>query len=135
MSATAVAAETPTLTFPAGIPGFPDSEQFVLSSLGDETPFMVLRPHEGERPEFVVVPPMAFFPEYAPEIDDQMADALELTSADDALLLVVVNVGGGVGSATANLLGPIVVNRRTRRAAQVILTNSGFDVRTPLFNG
>ena len=34
--------------------------------------------------------------------------------------------------ATLNLLGPIVVNRFTLEAAQVVLSSSGYSVRAPL---
>ncbi len=71
--------------------------------------------------EFVVTHPGLFFPDYEPEIDDDTADRLELKSADDALLLVIVTVADPVADSTANLLGPIVVNRHTRAAAQAVL--------------
>jgi flagellar assembly factor FliW len=44
-------------------------------------------------------------------------------------VLVVVTVDPDVGGATANLLAPIVVNARTRQAAQVILSGSDWPVR------
>ena len=82
--------------------------------------------------EFVVVPPGPFFPDYAPEVDDDVVDALELTSADDAVVLVIVTVADPVDRSTANLLGPIVVNRRTHRGAQVVLSPEEHDPRRPL---
>ena len=47
--------------------------------------------------------------------------------------MVIVNVGDDPGSATANLLAPIVVNRHTREAAQVVLTDGDHPLRAPLF--
>jgi flagellar assembly factor FliW len=44
---------------------------------------------------------------------------------------VVLTVGEDAGSATANLLAPIVVHARTRRAAQVIVEGS-HPLRAPL---
>ena len=82
--------------------------------------------------EFVVTHPGLFFPDYAPEIDDDTADRLELKSADDALLLVIVTVTDPVAASTANLLGPIVVNRHTRAAAQAVLGASGYNTREAL---
>ena len=127
----------PELHFDGGLPGFPDVRRFVLVRLGDElSPFSVLRsvdsPDDPSGVEFVVTHPGLFFPDYAPEIDDDTAGRLELESADDALLLVIVTVADPVATSTANLLGPIVVNRHTRRAAQAVLATSGYELRAPL---
>jgi len=130
--------ELPELHFASGLPGFPDARRFVLVRLGDEaSPFSVLRSLDdgpGDVPglEFVVTHPGLFFPDYEPEIDDDIAGRLELKSADDALLLVIVTVTDPVAASTANLLGPIVVNRHTRAAAQAVLGNSGYATREAL---
>ena len=128
----------PELYFAGGLPGFPDARRFVLVRLGDEaSPFSVLRSLDDgpdDRPglEFVVTHPAMFFPDYEPEIDDDVAGRLELKSAEDALLLVIVTVADPVSASTANLLGPIVVNRHTRSAAQAVLGNSGYATREAL---
>ena len=131
--------ELPELNFASGLPGFPDARRFVLVRIGDElSPFSVLRSLDGGSPEhgaaieFVVTHPGLFFPDYAPEIDDDTAERLELKSADDALLLVIVTVTDPVATSTANLLGPIVVNRHTRAAAQAVLGASGYNTREAL---
>lgn len=130
--------DVPELHFASGLPGFPDVRRFVLVRLGDElSPFSVLRSLDDEAAdapavEFVVTHPRLFFPDYEPEIDDDTAGRLELKSADDALLLVIVTVTDPVAASTANLLGPIVVNRHTRAAAQAVLGNSGYATREAL---
>ena len=130
--------QLPELHFAGGLPGFPDVRRFVLVRLGDElSPFSVLRSLDGNTgdsagPEFVVTHPALFFPDYEPEIDDDVAGRLELKSAEDALLLVIVTVADPVSASTANLLGPIVVNRHTRAAAQAVLGNSGYATREAL---
>ena len=70
--------------------------------------------------------------DYEPEIDDETVARLDLGSADDALLLVIVTVAKPIEASTANLLGPIVVNRHTRAAAQAVLGNSGYATREAL---
>jgi flagellar assembly factor FliW len=124
----------PELYFADGLPGFPDVRRFVLVRLGDESsPFSVLRSlDDGIDVEFVVTHPALFFPGYEPEIDDDTVNRLDLKSADDALLLVIVTVADPVAASTANLLGPIVVNRHTRAAAQAVLGNSGYATREAL---
>jgi len=136
VSPTAVAepvVDSQELFFENGLPGFPEARRFTLIRWGDdESPFSILRSLEDESLEFVVVPPIVFFPDYAPELDDSTAGRLDLQTAEDAIVLAVVTLGDKPTDATANLMGPIVVNRHTNRAAQAVLAQSGYDLRTPL---
>jgi flagellar assembly factor FliW len=126
-------ADTAELLFESGLPGFPDAHRFTLIRWGDDdSPFSIMRSLEHEGLEFVVVPPMVFFPDYEPEIDDTTAERLELERGDDALLLAMVTLGATAADATVNLLGPLVVNRHTNRAAQAVLASSAYELRTPL---
>lgn len=81
--------------------------------------------------QFVVAPPAVFFPDYAPDLDDDSAARLDLADAEDALLLVVLTVGADLATSTANLLAPIVVNTRTLSAAQVVVADD-WPLRAPL---
>jgi flagellar assembly factor FliW len=124
------------LYFEHGLPGFPDAHRFTLVRWGDEeSPFSILRSLEQEGLEFVVVPPVVFFPGYTPEVDDTTVGRLDLKTSDDAILLAVVTLGDKPVDATANLMGPIVINRHTRRAAQAVLATSGYELRAPLVGG
>jgi len=147
----------PEIRFVRPLPGFPGLSRFVLVTLGDERsadpepadgadrspapgagdgdatgPVPVLYELRSiEQPEirFLVVVPSAFFSDYAFELDDATCAALGLSDAADALVLVIVTVGGGEGRTTANLMAPVVVNGRTRTAAQVILSGSDWPIR------
>lgn len=125
-------AEAAELRFSGGLPGFPDHERFSLEPWGPEgTPFVTLRSLDGDL-RFVAVDPEEFFPDYDVEIDGQTAASLELTSPEDALVLVIVTVPDDPREATANVLAPLVVNRSSRQAAQVILYDRGHEVGRPL---
>jgi flagellar assembly factor FliW len=118
------------LDFGGGIPGFPASRHFKLEKLAPELqPFCVMRSVDDTGISFVLVAPGAVFPDYTIEIDEQHVANLELASADDAMVLTIVTLGH---PPTANLLGPLVVNRRTRTAAQVVQYQSSYRVAEPL---
>lgn len=121
----------PELMMLGGLAGFPDAQRYALVELAQTSPLFMLRSLDVPGLEFVVAPPALFFPEYAPEVDDATAARLALIDAADALLLVVLTVGEGIGTATANLLAPIVINQRTRAAAQVVLQGD-WPLRAPL---
>lgn len=124
--------EIPVLDMVEPLPGFPGHRRFALARLDDAGVLCALRSLDDPDLRFLVVPPGAFFADYAPEIDDQTAQALEADSADDVLALVMVNPGESARSATANLLAPVLVNHRTRRAFQVVLDDSALPLRAPL---
>ena len=128
-------AELPEIRFVRPVPGFPGLTRFVLVRLGDETDdddsAVLYELRSVERPEvcFMVAVPAAFFPDYDVELDAHACDDLGLSDAGDALVLVVLTIGSDPSATTANLLAPVVVNARTRRAAQVILSGSDWSVR------
>ena len=131
MSAVLTEPDLLTLSLAGGVAGFPQSERYALVELSPTSPFFRLCSLDQPALDFLVVPPAVFFPEYAPEIDDASAARLGLTDAEDALLLVVITVGEDAGAATANLMAPVVINARTRQAAQVIVEGT-FPLRAPL---
>lgn len=118
------------LSFLAPPPGFAPHTDFALTPVeGAEGLFAM---QALDRPELRVflVDPGTVVTGYAPVIGDEQAADLDLASADDALLLVVAHPGpDGV---SVNLMAPVVVNRATGRAAQVILEEQGYALRTPL---
>ncbi len=132
MTAAAPEAEAPTIELIEPMPGFPDARQFHLVELAAGGALYALRSAEDPSLRFLVVPPTVFFPDYAPEIDDAAATRLGLTSAEDAVVLLVVTPGETPADATANLLAPVVVNTATRQAAQVVLTDAALPLRAPL---
>jgi flagellar assembly factor FliW len=96
---------------------------------GDQGLLYELRSLERPEVRFLVAVPTPFFPDYTIELDEAACTELDLHDAGDALVLVVLTVGPEAGGATANLLAPVVVNARTRHAAQVILSGSDWPVR------
>lgn len=123
--------EIPVIEMVEPMPGFPGRTRFALVQLDESGVLCALRSVEDPDLRFLVVPPNVFFPDYAPEIDDATVSSLGIVSADDVLVLVVVNPGDSAGAATANLLAPVLVNTVSRQAGQVVLTDD-LPVRAPL---
>lgn len=121
----------PVLDFVGPVAGFAAHRAFVLTEIDPASIMCAMRAVDDPDVRFLVIPPGPFFPDYAPEISDDWASTLELTSAEDALVLVIVNPGTGVVDATVNLLAPIVINTVTLRAAQVVL-DADLPLRSPL---
>ena len=76
--------------------------------------------------------PIPFFPDYAPEVGDDVVADLAIRSVDDVIVLLVLNAGESLSTTTANLVAPVVVNPTTLRARQVILDDPSLSLAAPL---
>lgn len=121
------------LDFPVGIVGFAQHRRGEVFHLADQLPFQWLRLHGPSPLHFVVIDPAGLIPNYAPELFDDDAAALGITDSADALVLNIVTVRDQASTATVNLVGPIIINRHTRAARQVVIANhSQYSARHPL---
>jgi flagellar assembly factor FliW len=122
--------ESKILTFPGGLLGFPDIERFAVVDAGDGDTYFWLQSVDDPQLAFLAAVPWAFFPDYEPVLSDADQEALDLTTASDATLFCLLTITEE--AVTANLLGPLVVNSRTREGRQVVLGDSEYSTRTAL---
>ena len=54
---------------------------------------------------------------------DSDLEAIGLENPEDVLVMAIVTIPQGSGPITANLMGPIIINRKTRLAAQSIVAD------------
>jgi len=124
--------EIPVIEFAHPMPGFPEHRRFALVELDEDGVLCTLRSLDDPDLRFLVASPMPFFPDYAPEVEDDVVADLAITDAAEVLVLLVLTAGASLADTTANLLAPVLVNTTTRRAAQVILDDTTLSVATPL---
>ncbi len=124
--------DLPVIEFVSPMPGFPDRLRYVLVRLDEDAPVYALSSLDDPDLRFLVLPPLPFFPGYAPEIDQETLDLLGVRDIDRILILLVVTAGDTPAQATANLLAPILVDQDTMRAVQAILGSSGLGLAAPL---
>ena len=118
------------LEFATPPPGLRDLRSFQLTAVDDTGFLFTLRSTDEPDVRLFLVPPRAYFPDYAPSLDGSTRDSLALED-DDAVLLVVVHPGQGAEPPTANLLAPVAINPATGRALQVVL-DGDWPLRAPL---
>ncbi len=120
------------IRIPSGLLGFEHLKDYELIANPDEEPFLWLQVAAQPDLAFLLVPPFLVSPDYHPNIPDDDVEVLGLRAAEDAELLNIVTLRGSSG-ATVNLKGPIVINRHTRMAKQVVLNNaSEYSVQHPM---
>jgi flagellar assembly factor FliW len=120
------------LHFPDGLPGLPDLERFVIVELRADGAFQQLQSLDNIDVSMIVCVPWLFFPDYAPVLSDVEQAELGLASADDAVLFVPVSFDSETRQVFLNLLGPFVVNAKTRVGRQLVLTGTDYSTRTPI---
>ncbi len=94
---------------------------------------------QGGRPienlTLLVTSPGILWRDYEVQIDDAMVEELELSGSEDAALLAIVHPRKPLSESTANLYSPIVINRRTGFADQLVPAATekeiGWSLRTP----
>jgi len=119
--------DMPIIDMAVPMPGFPAHRQFVLVRLNDDGLLYAFTSLQNPELRFLVAPPEPFFPDYAPEIENEVFAALNTKDPDRLLVMVVITAG--VNETTANLLAPIIIDRDSRRAMQVVLNDSKMPVR------
>ena len=114
-----------TFALPHGIIGFRDYTRAELLYVPDHLPFLWMKLHgPTDSVHFVVVEPGGLIAGYEPELFDEDACAVGITDASEAMVLNIVTLEQHRPlEATANLVGPIIVNRRTRLGRQFVIAN------------
>ncbi len=108
------------IEFPQGIPGFSGKKRFVLLKEGDG-PFYWLQSLDDPSLAFVVTNPLFFAPDYRIKLHrDQLKD-IDLTDLANGEVWVFVSIRREPFRVTINLQAPILVNRVTGLAKQVLL--------------
>ena len=122
--------ESVTLEFPHGLLGFETETRFAVVPEGVDGIYSWLQSVTTPALAFLAASPHFFFADYAPDVDDSDIMVLDLQNENETLLLCLITIDGDAIS--ANLLGPIVVNTRTRKARQVVLSEKRWTTREPL---
>ncbi|MDE2573307.1 MAG: flagellar assembly protein FliW [bacterium] len=125
-------ADDDVIEFPWGIPGFAHHRRFLVLTLEAQEPYLWLQSLDDPGIALPIVNPWDIFPDYKPSLPYYARVALELDNPGDFVIYCVVVCTAGAEELTMNLLAPIVINLKQRRARQVMLESSAYAVRQPI---
>ena len=113
------------IELPQGIIGFANYKRAELLYMPDHLPFLWMKLHgPTDNLHFIVIEPGGIIPGYEPEIFDEDAEQLGITDPTQAMILNIVTLRKqNPVEATVNLIGPVIVNRRTRVGRQLVISN------------
>lgn len=124
--------ETMVVTLPSGLVGFPEAKRFVVLEVDGEDDLYWLQSLDDGSLAFLAMAPWSSFPNYDPVLSESDQLELGVEHISEASVLCLLSVDRDKRRVTANLLGPIIINARTRNARQVVQTESLWPVALPL---
>ncbi len=117
--------ETTQIEVPFGLIGLTHLRRFEMTVVDRGWPFVQMKAIGEDELHFLAIDPRGVIAGYELELNDEDAEALGLEDEDDALIYNIATVHSTQPQhVTVNLIGPLVVNRRTLIGKQVIIANS-----------
>ena len=129
--------EDKIVTFQDGIIGFPEMKRFALlhdEELGAGAGIRFLQSLDEPGFAMPVMDPLAVKPDYDPEVDDELLATAGNITEENLLVLVTVSIPGDLKKMSVNLQGPIIINIDEHRACQLIVENSSYPVKYPVYD-
>ncbi|MEC9487918.1 MAG: flagellar assembly protein FliW [Halanaerobium sp.] len=122
------------IKFTQGLPGFENYREYVLLTLPGPNPFFILQSVEEQELAFITVDPWEVVSGYEVNINDGDKSFLKITNKEEVLILVIGTIHEELSDMTVNLAAPLIINVRAKLGKQIILEESGYAVRQPIFS-
>jgi flagellar assembly factor FliW len=119
--------ERQKIVFPQGLFGFEMYTDYVLMD-AERQPYYWLQAMDSQGAAFILISPFLFRPDYEVNIGNDELSCIGLDKAENALVFAIATVPPD-GPMTANLQGPLIINRDSRMGRQVILTDPRWKTR------
>lgn len=110
-----------------GLPGFADAKRFAVMDHNETDSFSWLVSLDDPNLAFVIANPWHFFPGYDPAVSPRHLKGLDITDPEHLEIVVMATFQGR--KVSLNLSAPVLINRDSRRAAQVILEDPRYSTR------
>jgi len=120
--------EKQKVTILQGLFGFEDYTEYVILDAEHE-PFLWLQSVNEKEIAFIIINPFIFRNDYEANITDEGLAEIGIKSPDNALIFVIVTIPQDGGAMTANLQGPLIINKETMTGMQAILTDTKWKTR------
>jgi len=120
--------ERQKIYFPFGILGFEKLQYYVLLD-APQKPFYWLQSLDVLEIAFILVDPLLFRPDYSLSVPQEELEEIGIEKSEDILVFAIVTIPENTERMTANLQGPIIINRRNRVGRQSINNEARWKVR------
>jgi flagellar assembly factor FliW len=129
--------EEDVFEFPQGLPGFEAEKRFLCIERPALRPVVFLQSLSNPELCFVTLPARSVDPGYELMVGPEERKLLgaapgETTSWEQSIACLAIVCLPDEGAPTANLLGPVVLSRETRKGVQAVRDDSRYSAITPL---
>jgi flagellar assembly factor FliW len=115
--------ERQKINFPQGLFGFEDFKDYVLID-AEHQPFFWLQSLDDQEIAFILINPFLFRPDYEVNINNEDLSEIGIKSPENALIFAIITIPQDGTSMTANLQGPLVINREKMTGMQAVLADA-----------
>ncbi|MCX7678604.1 MAG: flagellar assembly protein FliW [Spirochaetes bacterium] len=128
--------EKQIIDFPEGILGFDFVKRFaILDDAYPGSPFRWMQAVDEPTLAFVIILVSDFIADYELDISQGDYEAVGAKSSDELLVFAIVTIPADFKKMTANLMGPIIINPKTRIGKQAISISDKYGVRHLILEG
>lgn len=120
--------ERQLILFPGGLYGFEGFTEYALLD-AHKKPFYWLQSLQRKEIAFVLMNPYLFRPDYLLEVPDEDLERIGNPDSESILVFSILTIPLEGGEVTANLQGPLVINRKARTGIQSISLNPRWHTR------
>ncbi|MDH2333494.1 MULTISPECIES: flagellar assembly protein FliW [Paenibacillus] len=118
--------------FPKGIPGFEQLREFQLQEHNEL--FSLFSAVEQPATIFITVNPFDFFKDYEFELSDDALEDIGITSQEQIAVRCICTWNSDQSKTTVNLLAPLIFNIEQQTGKQIVLQNTKYTIKHPLWN-
>ena len=120
--------ERQKLIFPQGLFGFEAFQNYILLD-AEQKPFYWLQSSDNKELAFVLINPFQFKLDYEVDIDNEELLKIGVSNPEQVLIFSIITIPADGGAMTANLQGPLIINRDSRYGRQVILNDPRWKIK------
>jgi len=120
--------EEQIITLSEGFYGFNNYHRFALLD-ARQKPFIWIQSLDDTELAFIAIDPFIFRPDYELDIDDELLKPIEAESPKDLLVFALVTIPAGGSPITANGQGPLIKNKKNKKAFQAVLNDGKWNTK------
>jgi flagellar assembly factor FliW len=121
------------IDFREGLPGFPQIRKFAVLDFENVKPFQYLQALGDPPIALLIINPFLIDPSYEFQLSAVDMEEIQSTQPGSTAVYTVATIPDNPEEATVNLMAPIIINENVRVGKQVILLDTKYAVRHPLF--
>ena len=117
------------IRLPDGLLGLPTLHRWLILEMGEDVPMQWFQSLDRADFGFPVTEPYFFHDDYAVEVPDSVRQRLEANAKKEFTTMIITTIHPGGEKVTGNLVAPLVLDKETRRGAQLVLDADTYSLR------